>query len=62
MGVGPMCSTSLSTGFSEWELGPCHTEWSPINPGDFEIMFIKAGDSETKEELKIEEARSQRRE
>ena len=58
MGVGPVCQTLLSTGLSEWELGPHHTEWSPINPGDFEIMFIKAGDSETKEGLKIEEARA----
>ena len=30
MGVGPVCQTSLPTGFSEWELGPCHAEWSPI--------------------------------
>ena len=30
MGVGPVCRTSLSTGLSEWELGSCHTEWSPI--------------------------------
>ena len=22
MGVGPVCQTSLSTGLSEWELGP----------------------------------------
>ena len=31
MGVGPVCWTSLPTGLSEWELGPCHTEQSPIN-------------------------------
>ena len=30
MGVGPVCWTSLSTGFSEWELGPCLAECSPI--------------------------------
>ena len=30
MGVGPVCQTSLSTGLSEWERGPCHAEWSPI--------------------------------
>ena len=28
MGVGPVCGTLLSTGLSEWELGPCHAEWS----------------------------------
>ena len=28
--VGPMCQTSLSTGLSEWELGPHHAEQSPI--------------------------------
>ena len=32
VGVGPVCRTSLSTGLSEWELGPRHTEWSPIFP------------------------------
>ena len=32
------------------------------SPGDFESMFIKAGDSETKEGLKIKEARSQQQE
>ena len=30
MGVGPTCQTSLSTGLSEWELGPHHAERSPI--------------------------------
>ena len=30
MGVGPLCWTSFSTGLSEWELGPRHTELSPI--------------------------------
>ena len=30
MGVGPVCRTSLSTGLSEWELGPRHAERSPI--------------------------------
>ena len=30
MGVGPVSWTSLPTGISECELGPCHTEWSPI--------------------------------
>ena len=30
MGVGPVCWTLLPTGLSEWELGPHHTEWSPI--------------------------------
>ena len=29
-GVGPVCQALLPTGFSEWELGPCHTEWSLI--------------------------------
>ena len=28
-----MCWTSLSTGLSEWELGPHHAEWSPIDMG-----------------------------
>ena len=32
MGVGPVCQTSLSTGRSEWELGPRHAERSPIFP------------------------------
>ena len=32
MGVGPVCWTSLPTGLSEWELGPCHAERSPIFP------------------------------
>ena len=32
------------------------------SPGDFESMFIKAGDSETKEGLKIKESRSQQQE
>ena len=32
MGVGPMCRTSLSTGLSEWELGPHHAEQSTIVP------------------------------
>ena len=30
--------------------------FSNTSPGDFESMFIKAGDSETKEGLGIEEA------
>ena len=30
MGVGPVCQTSLPTGFSEWELGPRHAEQPPI--------------------------------
>ena len=30
MGVGPVCRTSLSTGLSEWELGPHQAERSPI--------------------------------
>ena len=29
--MGPVCQTLLPTGFSKWELGPCHTERSPIN-------------------------------
>ena len=29
VGLGPVCWTSLSTGLSEWELGPCQAEWSP---------------------------------
>ena len=33
MGVGPVCQTSLSTGLSKWDLGPHHTEWSPIEDG-----------------------------
>ena len=32
MGVGPVCWTSLPTGFSEWELGPHHAEQSPVFP------------------------------
>ena len=28
-----------------------------ISPGDFDCTFIKTGDSETKEGIKIEEAR-----
>ena len=32
MSVGPVCQTWLSTGLSEWELGPRHTEQSPIGP------------------------------
>ena len=28
VGVHPMCQTPLPTGFSEWELGPCHAEQS----------------------------------
>ena len=31
-----------------------------MGPGDFESLFIKAGDSESKEGLKIEEARGER--
>ena len=31
MGVGPVCQTSLSTGLSEWEMGPDHTNRFPIN-------------------------------
>ena len=31
MSVGPVCQTLLSTGLSEWELGPHHTEQSPIH-------------------------------
>ena len=30
VGVGPVCWTSLPTGLSGWELGPRHTERSPI--------------------------------
>ena len=30
MGVGPVFRTSLSTGLSEWELGPRHAEQFPI--------------------------------
>ena len=30
VGVGPVCWASLPTGLSEWELGPCHAERSPI--------------------------------
>ena len=33
MGMGPVCWTSLLTGLSEWELGPRHTERSPIEDG-----------------------------
>ena len=32
MGVGPVCLTSLPTGFSECELGPHHVELSPVSP------------------------------
>ena len=32
MDVGPVCWTSLPTGLSEWELGPCQAERSPIFP------------------------------
>ena len=32
MGMGPVCQTSLSTGLSEWELGPHHAEQSTIVP------------------------------
>ena len=30
MGVGLVCWTLLSTGLSEWEVGPRHAERSPI--------------------------------
>ena len=33
-----------------------------MNPSDFKSMFIKAGDSETKEGLRMEEARTQEQE
>ena len=33
-----------------------------MSPSDFESTFIEAGDNETKEGLKIEEARSQQQE
>ena len=36
MGVGPVCQTSLSTGLSEWDLGSCHAERSPI----FSPLFL----------------------
>ena len=29
--MGPVCQTSLPIGLSEWELGPCHAEWFPID-------------------------------
>ena len=31
MGVGPVCQTPLPTGLSECELGPHHTEGSPVD-------------------------------
>ena len=37
MDVGPVCWTLLPTGFSEWELGPCHAEQSPIFPPLFSV-------------------------
>ena len=36
MSLGPVCWTWIPTGSSEWDLGPCHTEWSPI----FSPLFL----------------------
>ena len=41
--MGPVCWTSLSTGLSEWELGPGHPEWSPITrtlPDSFQGSWV----------------------
>ena len=42
-----------------WVLDFVQERFHNISPGDFDSMFIKAGNSEIKERLKIEEARSQ---
>ena len=42
-----------------WVLDFCRRIIQDTNPGDFESMFVKAGDSETKEGLSIEGAKSQ---
>ena len=39
MGMGPVCQTSLSTGLSEWELGPHNTEWFPIGRGAMSLLI-----------------------
>ena len=43
MGLGPVCWTSLSTGLSEWELGPHHAEQSPITLIFLKIVFAALG-------------------
>ena len=42
MGVGPVCQTSLSTGPSQWELGPRHTEWSPIEKTTVDFVSVSS--------------------
>ena len=60
----------LGLGLEQVCLGPAGSVWAfdfmwerihHTSPGDFEIMFIKTGGSETKEELKVEEATGERR-
>ena len=45
MGMGPTCWTSLSTGLSEWELGPGHAEQSPI--AELQNLRFKLASHET---------------
>ena len=45
-----------------WVLDFMKERFYNTSPSDFESMFIRAGDSETKEGLKIEEARAQQQE
>ena len=41
-----------------WVLDFMQERFRHLSPDDFESMFIKAGDSETKERFKIKEAKS----
>ena len=45
-----------------WVLDFVQERFHSMSPGDFESTFIKAGDHETKEGPKMEEARSQQQE
>ena len=40
VGVGSVCWTSLPTDLSEWELGPCHSEWSPIGTKFMNYFYL----------------------
>ena len=46
------------TVWNAWALDFMQESFHERSPGDFESMFIKAGDSETKKGLMVEEARS----
>ena len=58
-GTGPE-QACLRPAYSVWVLDLLQQRFHNRSPGDFESMFIKAGDSKTKEGPRIEEETGER--